>query len=797
MKSFCMRINLCFFTLFISMSAVPPTAVAQQFQWVTGGGTTADLSSFGSSDWEQVKFMCTDPNGNAYVLSTVGYTIVTADTFSGTTSGAENNLLITSYNCNGHMRWAKLISSSTNVCDAFGITADSLGNIYVAGNYPTGTLHIGNDTAISGAASEYLTVGLIQLDTSGHFRWIRYVGPNTLAAAESVGALYDPVTIDGANNAHYFCYMKSGVTLMTGVTSVFGTYDLTYNPAGMLLSATRLNLDSDWNLQGVVIDPATNKLYGYGQGGASGGSDTFFAAAFDASRNLLWQYYNQNGITGISIDKNKHLYFSGAGNTLFTFNGVTVYNSSLSSQMGVIMTTDTNGTVGWIKHYDGIPGTDVNYFTSVTTLPNNKIAAVGTFTGYTRSEEGYMLSSLPGYGYSPYLIIVDSIGYTQTMQQMYGDGFYNEGLASAADKVGNLYIGGFVSDSIFAGSPPISAYYSVGGNTDFFVMKYGVACSCTSMPVAAYTSIGTSTVGFTYTGTTTGLDSLHWNFGDGGTSALTNPTHTYTAVGTFQACVTVYTDCGDDSICNDFVIPCVTAPTASYSTTGTSNMTFSYTGTTTGVDSIEWNYGDGTIDTGLTTLHTYTAIGTYTVCVTAYSTCGSNTFCNTVVVICLAPSTASFSDTGSQTIGFTYTGATVGIDSVVWNFGDGSATDTGMTVIYTYTAAGTYTVCVTVYNSCGSDSFCSTIVIPPLGINTLSLANVQVFPNPTNDELYITGILQNTSYRLLDVTGECIQHGVLAQGSNTLSIKNYAPGIYILEVTDGMGNKTVNKVVKE
>ena len=90
------------------------------------------------------------------------------------------------------------------------------------------------------------------------------------------------------------------------------------------------------------------------------------------------------------------------------------------------------------------------------------------------------------------------------------------------------------------------------------------------------------------------------------------------------------------------------------------------------------------------------------------------------------------------------------------------------------------------------------IIGGPASVATISNVNaIHIYPNPTTDIVNITGVQQNTSYNLMDITGACMQQGVLTPGSNTLSIKNFAPGIYILEVTDGMGNKTANKVVKE
>ena len=83
---------------------------------------------------------------------------------------------------------------------------------------------------------------------------------------------------------------------------------------------------------------------------------------------------------------------------------------------------------------------------------------------------------------------------------------------------------------------------------------------CTGGPIASFTDTGTHTVSFTYTGTTTSLDSVKWNFGDGDTSTLIDPTHTYNESGTYTVCVTVYTYCGNDTACDTVVVSTVASP---------------------------------------------------------------------------------------------------------------------------------------------------------------------------------------------------------------------------------------------
>ena len=730
MKQVANKVVLCFFAIYMGAISVR----AQQFEWVKGGGSPWANSTGASWNDEGTYFMCTDPNGNVYALSYVGPTPpLVADTFyraSGAYGVAGNvNILITSYSCSGQMRWAKLIGDQTAIY-AYGIKADSLGHIYITGNFNHATgsqsIYIGYDTVITGASSLHYTTGVIQLDTTGHFNWIRFVGANTFASASAMGGLFTScLTIDGANNAHFLCYMKSGVPLMTSVTSQFGVYDLVYNTSGTLLSAVRLDLDSQWFLHDAVIDPVTNKLYVCGEINQSivtgGVTDSFFAAAFDVGRNRLWQYFcghgGDDGLEAVVLDQSKHLYFAGAAAPYFPTPRFIFNNDSVSAPgfdyIAVIMKTDTNGTPAWIKHYDS--HTSTNFFAGITLLPNNRIAATGAFA--TSVTDGTTtLNVPPGLGGDPYFVIVDSAGSSQTMQQIHGDGFYDLSYAITSDKMGSIYIGGKLADSIYGGSIP--AYHTVGGNTDFFVMKYGYNCNCTAYPVASYTDTGAHVLGFSYTGTTTDLDS------------------------------------------------------------------------------VVWNYGDGYSDTGLIRSHTYTSIGTFTVCATVYSGCGNNTHCSTVIVPCIAPPVASFTDTGTHTIGFVYTGTTTALDSVVWSFGD-THTATGITAYHTYSVTNTYHVCVTAYNPCGKDSVCHSVIGHALGIQSVTMANVKVYPNPANDELMVTGITGNTDYCLLNVTGICLQRGILHTGTNAIPIKGYAPGIYILEMTGQDGVRNIVRVIKE
>ena len=67
-----------------------------------------------------------------------------------------------------------------------------------------------------------------------------------------------------------------------------------------------------------------------------------------------------------------------------------------------------------------------------------------------------------------------------------------------------------------------------------------------------------------------------------------------------------------------------------------------------------------------------------------------------------------------------------------------------------------------------------TVTVVQSGVTTMSsMNNVRVYPNPITDGLHITGILQNTNYLILNVTGECVAHESLCAGSSVISTQNY------------------------
>jgi PKD repeat protein len=109
-----------------------------------------------------------------------------------------------------------------------------------------------------------------------------------------------------------------------------------------------------------------------------------------------------------------------------------------------------------------------------------------------------------------------------------------------------------------------------------------------------------------------------WNFGDGGTSAAANPSHTYTTAGSY-AVTLVVADSASHAVTSNTInitlyAPLAVSASATPSTLIVGNsVTFNAVATGgNGVYSYAWTFGDGGTGSGATVNHTYATKGTYT-----------------------------------------------------------------------------------------------------------------------------------------------------------------------------------------
>lgn len=213
--------------------------------------------------------------------------------------------------------------------------------------------------------------------------------------------------------------------------------------------------------------------------------------------------------------------------------------------------------------------------------------------------------------------------------------------------------------------------------------------------------------GFTATFTNLSLDAetYFWDFGDGFTSTLDNPTHTY-APGIYDVCLTGYNHYGEATSCQEVIA--VNEPEADFIAFGDPDVTF--VDLSDGdPDTWFWDFDDGTTSTEENPLHTYLENGVYHVCLTVTNMAGSSTYCQDIIIDSYLAPTAYFIYSGDPTV--TFTDLSIGgPTSWFWDFDDGF-TSTLQNPVHTFAENGTYNVCLTATNGVGSNTTCSNVVI--------------------------------------------------------------------------------------
>lgn len=204
-----------------------------------------------------------------------------------------------------------------------------------------------------------------------------------------------------------------------------------------------------------------------------------------------------------------------------------------------------------------------------------------------------------------------------------------------------------------------------------------------------------------------------WTFGEGGTSAAQNPSHTYTAAGTYWVTLTVTDDQGATNTTSRSVgVTAANQPPNANFTFTCSALTCSFTSTSGDPDgtigAYSWAYGDGATSTAQNPSHTYATGGTRTVTLTVTDNQGAATSASRSVTVTAAnqPPLASFSfnctglncsftSTSNDPDGF--------IASFSWTLGDG-ATSAAQSPSHTYAASGSYPVTLMVTDNQGASS---------------------------------------------------------------------------------------------
>ena len=294
----------------------------------------------------------------------------------------------------------------------------------------------------------------------------------------------------------------------------------------------------------------------------------------------------------------------------------------------------TNGGASWTDITAGLPGESIKCITISDTDPQ-KIWV--TFSGYSAGEKVYKSTD----GGNSWTDFSDGLPNLPANCIVYENGS-NDALYAGTD-VGVYYRNATMSSwQQFSDGLPnvivndLEIQYSSG---KIRAATYGRGMwesdlyqEAVNAPVADFNystnNVCDGTVDFQ--DQSTGVpDTWYWDFGDGDTATTQNPSHTYSALGTYSVTEIASNAYGSDTIIQTVTLtsqPVVAAFSTNQLQFCSSPATVDFTNNSTNASSYDWNFGDGNASQVENPSHTFLADGDYTVLLTANSLfCGADT----------------------------------------------------------------------------------------------------------------------------------------------------------------------------
>ena len=210
------------------------------------------------------------------------------------------------------------------------------------------------------------------------------------------------------------------------------------------------------------------------------------------------------------------------------------------------------------------------------------------------------------------------------------------------------------------------------------------------------------------------ISDLLWEFGEGNSSTLQNPRHTYSGSGTWAVNLTATSSCGAKNTYQEKITtPCFCSPPlANFSTEILSSEPFTIRVRDTSLNpetiiNWNWSFGDGTYSTGQNPPdHIYAAgCGEYLISLTVTNDCGTR---DTFDKLICCPVYANFTyrmepADGTAPLTVYFTDRTIGTpQSYGWTFGDGGFSSF-KNPVHTYKTGGNYSATLHATSPCGGN----------------------------------------------------------------------------------------------
>ncbi|MCF8373245.1 MAG: PKD domain-containing protein [Bacteroidales bacterium] len=605
------------------------------------------MHCFGGTSWDEVNDIELDINGNVITTTTTRGKLysnsnsVSVSSFYYGTYGSHKGLIINGYNggFNCVSNFTPHVDLSGNIdesAEGGAITSNSNGKIFWTGKYSNVTEV---DPGPGNMYYDFLTGPVIisEVNSSGNMQWVKTLDCSDVnwyhpgKVNSIVTDNYNNLVLSGnlgngldfdSGQGTYYLTGKSFVAKLDENGNYLWAKDFNSNSynTGSTINSSCVDEDDFIYVTGSFNGIADfNPFYGSGSltSCSGGASKDIFLSKFDGDGNFVWVKQIGGALneyaSDIDCDGSGNLYMTGAFRDTVDFDpGSGVYNlQSFGGTDIFVSKSDSGGNVLWAFSL-GAQSDDAGY--SLTVDKTGYFYLAGSFSGivdFDPGQTGYPLTSNGGtdafvakYNLDGDLIWAFNIG-----------GAGNDHASSLdADTFGNVCVTGNFEQTMNVESNSGMLNFTSHGDKDVFILKLYQNFRANFGTSASTIQIG-ETIQFS---DITSGNPTHWlwDFGDGTTDTVQNPTHIYQDLGSYTVTFIAWNTQDTDTVSKqDFIkVEHLQAGFTASEVAVLVGSPIQFTDQSTGSPiSWLWDFGDGTTDTIQNPSHLYAGPGSYSV----------------------------------------------------------------------------------------------------------------------------------------------------------------------------------------
>ena len=520
-------------------------------------------AGFGGQDWDKVKDLTTDSNGNLYLIGTFNGT-VDFDPGSGVTNRTSNgytDIFVLKLNPQGNLEWVKTFGGTSSddvarvqVINNQLVIGGGFQGLNVDFNPGTGTQYHSSN------GSQDAFILKLTLD-SGNYVWSSTFGGTSMDFVTDFAATAsNDLIIGGQFQGTVDFDPGTGTTNLSSV----GNYDLfiaRYNASGSFLGASamggsdedelvslKVNTNNEIIIAGTFrgtadFDPGTSTQNLISNGYMADA----YVAKYTSSGSYTWAKsfggFDGERLQDMCIDNNDNIFTTGDFFMQVDFDpGTGVYTlTSHNSNDIFVQKLNTQGNFVWARSFGG-NNPDLSY--GIAADNDGNVYTYGAFSSDTvdlnpNASTSYFVNRNT-YSYDSDDIFIQKLDEMGNFKfgKTLGGTFFDTPERIYIDDSANIYVCGYYeSDSVYFDG--LNQHYIVtNGGTDGFYAKYS---QNTPMFTPSQNQLNSPPFNVSFTNHISDTTHLRWfwNFGDGVFSNLREPQHQYAYNGMYEASLMV------------------------------------------------------------------------------------------------------------------------------------------------------------------------------------------------------------------------------------------------------------------